>query len=160
MLLGWSLAPSVQAATATPTQTTKKVKAIFYCPAIKDIKKNPKILTWSADGGNYKSYDMSFATGLEKFMGAQWVGANVGQITCVYSAKPKMSFPVMLIFHTLTHQPSGGSWGKNLGGYLNCNSFKRKTCPFKMVLKPKAENIYKEAEKLKSNAPDSEPPTE
>lgn len=151
--------PSLAAADST-TASTKKVKNFFFCPAISGIKKNPSKMTWSADHGNYKSYDMSFATGLEKFIGAQWVGANVGQITCVYAPKPKTSFRVMLIFHTLAHQPSGGSWSKNLGGYLNCSAFKRKNCPFKMVLKPKPVNIYKEAEKLKSGAPDTEPPTE
>lgn len=160
--LSWCIAASAIAAPNSPSTGTdrSKPKSVLYCPAIKNITKNPHTLTWSADQGNYKSYDMSFATSLFKFTGAQWVGATVGQMTCVYSTRPKTSFPVLLIFHTLTHQPEGDAWSKNLGGYLNCNSLKRKSCPFRMLLKRKSGDIYKEAEKLKRNNSAPQPPTE
>jgi len=164
ILLGSLLPLPALAAANPPSPPTKKMKNLFFCPPSNTLKKNPKTMTWSSQHGNYKSYAMSFATELDKFLGAQWVGANVGQITCIYSPKLKTAFRVMLIFHTLTHQPTyqpkKNRWSKNLGGYFNCVSFKRKDCPFKMVLKGPSTDIYKEAEQLKSNAPGLAPPTE
>lgn len=137
--------------------TTPKTMTI-YCPKPSNIKKNQVKLTWSADRNTFRSYDISFSTRIEKFTGAQWNGASVGQITCIYQTLPKPTFPLLLIFHTLTFDPVGGAWSKDLGGYKNCNSFDRKQCGFKVRLKAEKENIYQEAESLKSMAP--EPPNE
>jgi len=153
----WTIT-SYAVTTTNNSRTTAKNR--FFCPPISKIIKNPSKQTWTTKNGNYKSYDMSFALSLRHFVGAQWVGANVGQITCVYKTNPKTAFPVMLIFHTLTYQPSGGSWSKNLGGYLNCSASMQEDCPYKMVLKPKHKNLYKEAEKLKLDNTKLQPPTE
>lgn len=135
----------------------KKVKNIFFCPDAHLLKKDPKALTWSAPGG-WKSYEISFASNIKKFIGAQWNGARVGQITCVYQGLEASSFPVLLVFHTLTLEPNNGKWSKNLGGYRNCISTQQKDCPFQMQLKPKSGNIYQEAEELKSTPDNSQPP--
>ncbi len=131
--------------------TTQTVKNLFYCPPIKAIKKNPQKMTWSAPNG-WKSYESSFINKIHTFRGAQWKGVNVGQITCVYAGMKKNTFPVLLVFHTLTLEPHSGKWSKNLGSYRNCISNKQKDCSFKMRLRPKKQDLYKEAEKLKSKS--------
>ena len=151
-------APATMAATAPATPGTTPAQIMVYCPKPSDLKKDPTKLTWSADRNTFRSYDISFSTKIDKFTGAQWVGANVGQITCVYKTFPKTSFPVLLIFHTLTLTPKGDAWSKNLGGYKNCNSIDRKDCPFIVRLRHRQVNVYQEAESLKSSVP--EPPTE
>ncbi len=132
------------------SSTSQKVKNIFYCPAIQSIKKNNKTLNWYAPGG-YKSYETSFASKVTSFLGAQWVGANVGQITCVYHSQQHSTFPILLVFHTLTYQPKSGRWSKNLGGYFNCKSHKQKDCPFSVRLQSKPKDLYQEIEKLKTD---------
>ena len=145
------LAPSATMA-ATPVTKT------FYCPQVGELKKDPNKMTWSADNKHFRSYDTSFSNKVDQFIGAQWVGTNVGQITCIYRAFAKSAFPVLLVFHTLTLEPNGNAWTKNLGGYKNCDTSDRKQCPFTIKLQQKSGDIYEEAERLKSNAP--EPPTE
>ncbi len=133
------------------------VVKIFFCPAISSIKKNLSERTWSAPGG-WKSYDMSFMTHITSFTGAQWNGATVGQITCVYQGIPKTAFPVLLVYHTLALEPSPGQWtkkiksvwGKNQGGYRNCFSKSQLNCPFKVRLKSQQDNIYQGLENLKN----------
>lgn len=124
---------------------------IVYCPPVSALTKDPIKQTWSAKGG-FKSYDLSFVTKITDFLGAQWRGATVGQVTCVYKGSPKNSFNVLLYFGTLSQEPLTVNWGKNLGGYRNCIARKRKIqeCPFEVLLKPKNQNIYDEIEKFKS----------
>lgn len=146
------LLSGISFAQATPTTMT------LYCPEPSAIKKDPQKLTWSANRNTFRSYDISFATSIDQFSGVQWVGAAVGQVTCVYKTFPKRSFPVLLVFHTLVLEPQGGAWSADLGGYKNCNSLDRTQCPFLIRLKPKTTDIYEEAEGLKSTAP--VPPSE
>lgn len=148
---------------STPNANTKpvpaKIKNLFFCPNPSALQKNPADSTWTAEGG-WKSYTASMVTQVTQFLGAQWHGTEVGQITCVYQGKPALSFPILLIFHTLTKEPYPGKWNKNidskwsknLGGFRNCKANEPKNCPFKMQLKPKEANIYKEAEELKNNS--------
>lgn len=122
---------------------------IVICPPIKALKKNQKKLTWFAKGG-WKSFDMSFVNKPERFIGAQWNGATVGQITCVYSGKNLHNFPILLIYGTLTLEPTTDSWSKNHGGYRNCKATKQKNCPFRIMLKPKKQGLIQQAEDLKT----------
>jgi len=128
---------------------------ILYCPKSTYLTKDPVKLTWSAYQNSFRSYDLSFSKTIDHFVGAQWTGAQVGQITCIYKALPKTSFPVLLIYHALALNPTGGAWTNDLGGYKNCNTLDRKACAFTVQLKPKPINIYKEAERLKSTTPGS-----
>lgn len=139
-----------QPESTTSSDKTHKPKNIVFCPPISTLRKNPIKMNWTAPGG-WKSYDISFIEKVSKFLGAQWNGVNIGQITCVYSAAKKHVFPIKLIFHTLALEPSDGKWTKNLGGYRDCFSIKQKNCAFKVRTKPKPKDIYKEAESLKSN---------
>ena len=128
---------------------------------ISQITKDPIKMNWHANtqDGYWKSYHSSFATNLTKFVGAQWVGENLGQIFCVYQSEQhytlqaqttvQPTLPVILVFHTITHVPSGGKWTHPKRGLRMCQSPKQEDCPFFVNLKPKIGNIYQEAESLK-----------
>ena len=96
----------------------QKPNPVRTCPPISAISKDPAKLTWSAQDG-FKSYEMSFIDQLTTFLGAQWNGVKVGQVTCVYSGKPKTAFPILLVYGTLAIEPTGGKWSKNLDGIRN-----------------------------------------
>lgn len=123
----------------------------LLCPPVSALTKDPFKQTWSSKDG-FKSFDISFVTSIKDFLGAQWSGATVGQITCVYSGLPKQAFNVLLYYGGVAQEPSTQSWGKNLGGYRNCISRTRKTseCPFDVQIKSEKQNIYEEIEKYKS----------
>lgn len=135
-----------------------------YCPNINEAKKEPVKGNWIAETniGKWKSYDMSFATDLVQFIGAQWVGEVVGQMTCIYQSEQRFTMndqavsqptiPVLLVFHALTYQPTDGQWKNVKAGLYNCHSQQRSDCPFKMQLVPKTGNIIDEAESLKDSA--------
>ena len=123
----------------------------FTCPAISALTKDPVNMTWHTKDNQFKSYNKSFASGLKEFIGAQWVGTNVGQVFCVYKGIESDTFPVLLSFHTLTLEPheGDGQWGKDQGGFRNCASKAQSDCMFMMRVKPVETDIYKEAEKLR-----------
>lgn len=150
--------PIHPAANNTNPSNMKNNFISFICPPPNTIKKDSLKLTWSADRNMFRSYETSFATQIKSFSGAQWVGSALGQITCIYEALPIGSFPVLLIFHTLALEPKTGSWSANQGGYRNCRSTNYKACPFMTQASPPKEDVYEEAERLKSDAP--APPSE
>lgn len=133
-----------------------------FCPDFTALHKNPTKGNWTAEtkDGKWKSFDMSFATNITKFIGAQWAGENVGQVTCIYDSEQQFTMqgqptvqatlPVLLVFHTLTLQPTTGKWKHIKRGVYNCNSFSQKDCPFKINMKPSVGNILQEAESLKT----------
>lgn len=148
-------------------QTTDPSKPIYYCPEISLIQKNPVKMNWYAHTpeGLWKSYDLSFASAITQFSGAEWVGENVGQIFCVYKSVQQMpidgvmqtqaTLPVVLVFGTLAPVPAGKSWKHTRRGVRTCNTVTATDCPFSVNLKPKAGNIYQEAESLKFNKSDT-----
>lgn len=139
----------------------------YYCPSPSALKKNPNptIANWTAQTrtGFWKSYQQSFATRITHFVGAQWNGVNVGQITCVYHSQQQFTengqiaiqptLPILLVFHTLTYQPTKGKWEyiKKQNVY-NCYSRNRHDCPFRIRTKKHTGNIYQEAESLKDKS--------
>lgn len=146
--------------------------AYSYCPQLNEIHKNRVNNNWTAQtkAGFWKSYHFSFATSITRFVGAQWNGANVGQLTCIYHSKQSFSMngqqssqhtlPVLLVFHTLARQPSAGKWKHVATGIVNCYGTKISDCPFVVNMKPSIGNIYQEAEALKTNPPQQlEPPS-
>jgi hypothetical protein len=130
------------------TLAEKAAVTTRICPPTSAMSKDAVKNTWSSPGG-FKSYDISFVTKLTKFLGAQWRGAAVGQVTCVYKGEPKNSFNVLLVYNTLAYEPASNNWGQNLGGYRNCIARKREHCPFNVVVKKKNGDIYKQIEQLK-----------
>ncbi|OGT25404.1 MAG: hypothetical protein A3B71_04970 [Gammaproteobacteria bacterium RIFCSPHIGHO2_02_FULL_42_43] len=154
------------AALAQPASQPQSVSS--YCPLITDITQDPVKKNWQAPAayGRWKSYHLSFANQLTQFLGAQWVGENIGQVTCIYQSvqnfteegkqKTQQSLSVKLVFDTLTYQPTGGKWRHSKRGVYNCRArteadlpFDQSSCPFNIRMKKVITNIYKEAEELK-----------
>ncbi|MCX7120425.1 MAG: T4SS-associated protein EirA [Gammaproteobacteria bacterium] len=148
----------------TAIASTQSISLLCPHPAQAKKSTDPTKSNWIAETkqGKWKSYDSSFATKLTQFVGAQWTGENIGQITCIYDSEQdftlqgqavsQKTLPVLLVFHILAFQPAGGKW-KHIGhGVYNCYSLKRSDCSFKINMRPKAGNIMQEAESLKSTA--------
>lgn len=133
------------------------------CPDIGETKKNtdPQKQNWTAQTkeGKWKSYDTSFATQLTQFLGAQWSGANLGQLTCVYKSEQQFelqgqsitqqTIPVLLIYHSLTFKPTGGAWKRTGLGLYNCYSRQQKDCQFIINVEPPVGNVLQQAESFK-----------
>ena len=122
-----------------------------YCPTPDQLVKDPTALTWSAPGG-WQSYQQSFSTAIGQFSGVQWAGIKVGQVICTYKGTEKDSFPIQLVYNKLVFEPSGNSWGQNMGGYINCPSSSVNDCPFQVQLTQEV-NVYKEAENIQRTVP-------
>lgn len=137
------------------------------CPTIDSITKDPTEGNWfvKTKNGLWKSFGVSFASNLTAFVGTQWVGANVGQLTCVYHSEQEFTtqgqqtiqktLPVLLIYQSLVFQPTAKNWKRVSRGVYNCYPVQhgRLDCPFKINIKPPTGNIYEEAESLKAKAP-------
>lgn len=141
----------------------------FICPKISALKKNPNPAqsNWVAQTkeGGWKSYDMSFATTITQFLGAQWTGEEVGQVTCIYKSEQRFNLdgtqtiqptiPVLLVYDKFTFQPKQGKWhplkknGQSVQGVFNCYSTSRHDCPFKPHMKPKTGDVLEQAESIK-----------
>jgi hypothetical protein len=108
-----------------------------YCPQPSQLIKSG--LYWGTVVGGWKSYSESFDQRIASFVGAQWVGINVGKMICIYKGNLAMSFTIPLQNDTLSQVPTGGLWGKDLGGYRNCHSTNVQDCPF--VVKTETVNM-------------------
>jgi len=166
ILFSFLLLGGVATATAAPpisSLASPSTPLAATCPLPSQISKNPAQGNWVAQtsSGSWKSYDMSFATNLTSFLGAQWVGAAVGQITCIYGSNQQyvlngqlnvlQTEPVLLVFHTLTRTPSGGGWKHVQHGVYNCQASDVSQCPFYVNIQQQTGNIFDEAESLKKN---------
>ena len=127
------------------------VSLVQYCPSIDQLNKDSAALTWSAPGG-WQSYQKSFAVKINRFTGAQWSGIQIGQIICTYGSNEKGTFPIQLLYNKLVFQPTGGAWGQNMGGYINCKSNDLNDCPFPVKLTQQTD-IMGEAAEIKPTPP-------
>lgn len=158
--------------TAAKTAETTTVTSASFCPQINQIVKNPQKDDWTAQTteGSWKSYGVSFATVLTKFTGAQWTGAKVGQVTCVYDSQQvftvqgqqvvQPTLPVLLVLNSLVFQPTEGKWKHaNKREVYNCYSVDHADCPFKINTPKPTGNIFKQAEQFKNMPPATPQPT-
>lgn len=145
---------SVVAVAQDTVAVTSSKPVIMHCPQPDELTKDPKKLTWSV-GKDWQSYAQSFASGIKGFLGAQWVGIRVGQVICVYKGKEKLTFPIELVYSHLAYEPTNDHWEADKGGYRNCRSNKVSDCSFRVKTAMEQQNLYQEAEELKSNAPDT-----
>jgi len=138
MLCCCALAQSTHNA-ATPYFTA--VDKASYCPALNELTLDTATRIWSAPGG-WKSYEQSFATEITQFLGAQWIGIEIGQIACIYAGKEKYTFPILLIYNTLVQAPKDGAWQENTkDGYYHCTNSQINQCPFYPVKKRQSEDF-------------------
>ncbi len=136
---------SINVNQASSTVTPEAIQQ--FCPDPSILVKDPVAGTWSAPGG-WQSYTQSFASSVLRFNGVQWAGIQVGQVICTYQGKEKNTFPIQLVYNKLVLQPTGGQWGKNLGGYINCATANVQDCPFLTKIEQSA-NVYEEATAIK-----------
>ena len=117
-----------------------------HCPSISEIFHNPAGNRWKS--GAWLGSEVSFEKKLIAFKGAQWVGANIGKMICVYKGASQEGFPVTIQNTQLIPSPTSSNWGKYEHGRKNCPPYPTESsvsiydCPFS-VPKPKPkENIY------------------
>lgn len=122
---------------------------LMQCPSVKAFSKNHKTLYWSAKGG-WQGYQKSFATKLKRFLGAQWQGVAIGQITCLYQPSDKLTFPVEIDYNKITFEPRNKPWSKNQHGFRNCVSHNPKDCAFYVRPKKAKTNPYAALTKYKA----------
>jgi hypothetical protein len=129
------------------------------CPLITQINKN-QMNHWGTKDANFRSYTTSFANELAQFIGAQWQGATVGHVVCIYKTKGNDTFPVVLNFNQLVYEPIGlptanpTRWHAAHPNHqlYNCPSHHVGDCPFVVRSTPKATNIYQDALNLRKEA--------
>jgi len=100
-----------------------------YCPKANTLTKT--VLHWKS-GNIWISRQRSFANKIDKFIGAQWIGVNIGQIVCLYKGDNSFTFPVILqtIHPVLIRKPHSRHWFKTKRGYKECFSSNVKDCKF------------------------------
>ncbi len=111
---------------------------MFYCPKPDELYLKDNI--WHTKDG-WKSYEVSFATAVTSFSGAQWQGYNVGRVICLYTGEQQNDFPVQITMNSLVHAPTKPVW-QNIKENYNCVSVSGNVCdcPFSYV-KTKHEDI-------------------
>jgi hypothetical protein len=120
----------------------QSILKIYYCPNPTELIKAG--LYWGTATGDWKSYSESFDNSIVSFAGAQWIGINVGKMICIYKGNLNLSFPITIQNDVLSQAPSGGRWGKDLGGYRNCRSNNIADCPFAVKIESiDMRQIYK-----------------
>ncbi|HVV69863.1 MAG TPA: T4SS-associated protein EirA [Gammaproteobacteria bacterium] len=123
------------------------------CPPIEALTRNLDN-TWSAPGG-WKSHSPSFLNSVTQFVGAQWIGVNLGEVICIYTKSGKNRFPINLQRPNLVVSPVGGGWTADKGGYKDCISNDPKQCRFFTPQPEKHGNIYDEIDFYKGKPLDS-----
>ncbi len=142
LLLTFSLS-SYASSAAKPT--AKPANQNNYCPTVNKLTKQG--MRWDGPGG-WKSYSDSFVKQTKYFIGAQWIGINVGKIICLYRGDDSLTFPVALERNdVLIKAPKIDKthyWTQDRGGYMECRSADIKKCPFKILAPPPKKDIYED----------------
>lgn len=126
-----------------------------FCPDISAFELDAQHYHWSTADGNWKSYGLSFAKKLTAFIGAQWDGVNIGQLTCLYAGVPKGTFVIKAVSSHLFYAPTKANdnhWSTPQDGFINCKSHEQKQCPVRPVYKKKKVDLIEQAESLKQSA--------
>ena len=125
--------------------------AILHCPNVESLTFDSDQMTWSAPN-DFKSFNTSFEKKVKSFLGAQWTGAGLGQIFCVYSGDDKFGIPIVLAHNVISLEPKpsdNNSWGEKKGNYYNCVSNEPKNCPFLVRVKAPEKTLSEEFDSIK-----------
>lgn len=120
---------------------------ILTCPAPESLIKDSQTLFWSAEEEHWQTHTMSFADEITIFLGAQWNGASLGTVYCLYQGKPT-TFIVQMEFDTLVYPPSGDKWSNDSEQVKNCVSSDPAECPFQPKIKKQNKSLYEELDDL------------
>ena len=122
----------------------------IFCPPPEALTRQG--LIWSGPD-NWKSYNGSFVKQIGGFIGAQWIGINVGKVICIYRGEAGFDFPVTLerAYTADIPEPMDGNWGAYYKGVKNCRADSTSLCPFAKPVKPQepTDNLYQVIESLK-----------
>lgn len=91
----------------------------------------------------WKSYQTSLSPEVGRFVGAQWTGAAIGNLFCLYNTDSDTSFPNQVTFSWLVEMPRDKIWveskseEKKETTTINCVSRKIEDCVFAVKIKTK-----------------------
>jgi hypothetical protein len=126
------------------------------CPSVSSLTQDPVKKTWSAPGG-WHTINPSFIRDVELFVGAQWVGVNVGNIICSYARNGRSDFPIHLLRNTIVPAPIGGLWSEDKGGYKDCASTNINQCSYMVMTPTKPKSVYDEIDFFKEQPVEDTP---
>ena len=128
-------------------QTRQTINDEMLCPQKEELIKDSDTQYWGTKEHHWRTHTMSFSNEITRFLGAQWNGANIGTIYCLYKGS-ELTFPIKLEFDTLAYSPNGGKWSKDLGQFKNCIASDQTDCPF-IPMKPNTQKtLYEELDSL------------
>lgn len=145
--------------TSHADQTAKPNTQYTTCPPINKVYKSTQN-HWGTSDANFRSHTLSFANKLDTFLGAQWQGATLGHIICLYKPHENKNtgtlFTVILTFNQLVYEPVNLThWQpakKTSSQLYNCVSRDVKHCAFVVRPAPIKTDIYNEALQLRQEA--------
>ncbi|HAG61416.1 MAG: hypothetical protein CMF55_04995 [Legionellales bacterium] len=129
--------------------------AVLHCPNTQSLTFDSDTKTWSAPN-DFKSFNTSFVNTAQSFLGAQWTGAGLGQIFCVYSGPDSgpdiVTLPIVLAHNVISREPKpsdDNSWGKKQANHYNCISNDPIKCPFLVRVKAPEKTLDEEFNLIK-----------
>lgn len=138
---------SQQTVTTQAPQTGK----VEYCPEVTQLVR--KGLWWGASG-SWRSYSTSLVKEVSNFVGAQWVGINVGVIICIYKGQNATDFPVTVQRSIIVPMPTSQGWIRELqSGRMDCYSNQVTDCPFVVPVhtQQSIQQVYQDLQSFKKN---------
>ena len=145
--------PPPQIQTATTQAAPLKQ---YFCPSISELTKEG--LFWKA-GNSWKSFTQSFAKEIGGFLGAQWMGVNIGKIICLYHGKESIDFPIAIeqVHSQLILEPKGPNWSTPISGRRICKSSNIFDCAFTAQAEESSKDAYEDIKyQTESTQPQSE----
>ena len=81
-------------------------KNFFYCPHPDNMYQIDG--KWNAPP-DWHSKQRSFSTKVTRFLGASWIGVNIGSVVCEYEG-PMSTFPVQILSNRTFFKPTKARW--------------------------------------------------
>ena len=70
-----------------------------FCPKASELFRGSKEI-WQTKSG-WKANEPSFVPEINRFIGVQWKGVNIGRISCIYTGSSEAEFPVSLYLNII-----------------------------------------------------------
>ena len=117
----------------------QQARNIEYCPEVSKLVLRNN--AWYAPGKDWKTYQFSFTKSLSRFVGAQWIGTNVGRTVCLYEGDNANDFPVQISLNKVVLAPELPVWNVQKDKTYACVSQNNQICdcpiqPFKEQQSP------------------------
>ena len=122
----------------------------LYCPEPSTLQNENG--WWKVDN-IWKSDSQSSGKKIKSFLGAQWIGVNIGKIICLYTEEEKHAFPVALttVKSLLVFAPTASIWIETKKGYKNCISNNVADCSFVQKKLIEDVDVYEQIKYTKKN---------